>query len=150
MRKNACFWCIFGHWIQICFQNFSITHTFRPRLKSWNLLRQDTKVCFYRGRHEEFKDFFSQEYGVVFCNGVCSVMEVLGHEFKTQISGACSLIRQKWGWSWPYSTREINSPPLLWLMQPTRRKVMKAWNIHDEFKWKFITVRLIFLTQSVH
>jgi len=38
-------------------------------------------VCFYRGRHEEFKDFFSQEDGVVFCNGVCSVMEVLGHEF---------------------------------------------------------------------
>jgi len=37
-------------------------------------------VCFYRGRHEEFKDFFSQEDGVVFCNDVCSVMEVLGHE----------------------------------------------------------------------
>ena len=35
---------------------------------------------FYRGRHEEFKDFFSQEDGVVFCNDVCSVMEVLGHE----------------------------------------------------------------------
>jgi len=38
-------------------------------------------VCFYRGRHEEFKDFFSQEDGVVFCNDVCSVMEVLGHEY---------------------------------------------------------------------
>jgi hypothetical protein len=24
------------------------------RLKGWNLLHQDTKVCFYRGRHEEF------------------------------------------------------------------------------------------------
>ena len=35
---------------------------------------------FYRGRHEEFKDFFSQEDGVVFCYDVCSVMEVLGHE----------------------------------------------------------------------
>ena len=35
---------------------------------------------FHRGRHEEFKDFFSQEDGVVFCNDVCSVMEVLGHE----------------------------------------------------------------------
>jgi len=64
------------------------------RLKGLNLLRQDTKVCFYRGRHEEFKDFFSQEDGVVFCNDVCSVMEVLGHEF-TQIIDACSLIRQK-------------------------------------------------------
>jgi len=49
------------------------------RLKGWNLLRQDTKVCFYLGRHEEFKDFFSQEDGVVFCNDVCSVLEVLGH-----------------------------------------------------------------------
>jgi len=38
---------------------------------------------FYRGRHEEFKDFFSQEDGVVFCNDVCSVMEVLGHECNT-------------------------------------------------------------------
>ena len=38
-------------------------------------------MCFYRGRHEEFKDFFSQEDGVVFCNDVCSVMEVLGHVY---------------------------------------------------------------------
>jgi len=38
-------------------------------------------VCYYCGCHEEFKDFFSQEDGVVFCNGVCSVMEVLCHEF---------------------------------------------------------------------
>jgi hypothetical protein len=29
MRKNVCFWCIFGRWIQIWFQNFSITHSFR-------------------------------------------------------------------------------------------------------------------------
>jgi hypothetical protein len=44
------------------------------------LMRQDTKVCFCRRRQEEFKDFFSQEDGVVFCNDVCSLMEVLGHE----------------------------------------------------------------------
>jgi len=38
-------------------------------------------VCFYRGRHEKFKDFLSQEDGVILCNDVCSVvMEVLGHE----------------------------------------------------------------------
>jgi hypothetical protein len=36
---------------------------------------------FYRGRHNEFKVFFSQEYGVVFYNDVCSVMEKLGHEY---------------------------------------------------------------------
>ena len=40
-----------------------------------------TVVCFYRGHHEEFKDLFSQEGGVMFCNDVCSVIEVLGHEF---------------------------------------------------------------------
>jgi hypothetical protein len=38
-------------------------------------------VCFYRGRHEEFKDFLSQEGGVVFCNYIRSVMEVLGYEY---------------------------------------------------------------------
>ena len=38
-------------------------------------------MCFYLGRHGEFKDFFSQKVGVVFCNHVCSVMEVLGHEY---------------------------------------------------------------------
>jgi len=51
------------------------------RLKGWNLLRQDTKVCFYRGRYYEFKNFFSLEDGVVFSNDVCSIMEVLGHEY---------------------------------------------------------------------
>ena len=62
------------------FQNFSITHTFRSRLKGLEFLRQNTKVQFYCGRHEEFKDFFSQEDGVVFCNDICSVKEVLFHE----------------------------------------------------------------------
>jgi len=38
-------------------------------------------VCFYHGRHEEFKEFFSQEDGIVFCNDVSSIMEVLGHKF---------------------------------------------------------------------
>ena len=37
-------------------------------------------MCFYCGRHEEFKDFFSLE-DVAFCSDVCSVMEVLGHEY---------------------------------------------------------------------
>ena len=51
-------------------------------------------MCFYHGSHEEFKDFFFQEDGVLFCNDVCSIMEVLGHNI-TQISGACSLIHQE-------------------------------------------------------
>ena len=50
------------------------------RLKGWNLLRQDTKVCFNCGNHA-FKNFFSQEDGVMLCNDVCSIMEVLSHEY---------------------------------------------------------------------
>jgi len=38
-------------------------------------------VCFYHGLHEEFNDFFSHEDGVVFCNDVCSVLEVLAHGY---------------------------------------------------------------------
>ena len=124
MRK-ICFWCIFGHWIQICFQNFFITHSFRSRLKGWKLLRQDTKVCFYRGRHEEFKDFY-QEDGVVFYNDVCSIMEVLGHEYNpdqwclfidsSKVSLKVDLLHNG------------DSTHFLWLMQPTWRKVMKAWS----------------------
>jgi len=51
------------------------------RLKGQNLMCQDTKVCFYSRCHEEFKDFFSQEDGVVFCNDVWSVVDVLGHKY---------------------------------------------------------------------
>ena len=40
-------------------------------------------MCFYRGGRAVFKDFFSQEDSVVFCNDVCSVVEVLGHEYNT-------------------------------------------------------------------
>jgi len=39
-------------------------------------------VCLYHGQPEELQDFFSQEDGVVFCNDVCSVVKVLGHEYK--------------------------------------------------------------------
>jgi len=87
------------------------------RLKGWNLLHEDTKVCYYRGRHEEFKDFYSQEDGVVFCNDV-PLWKFLAMNL-SQISGACSLIRQKCAWRWYYSTTETNFPPFLWLMQPT-------------------------------
>ena len=38
-------------------------------------------MCFCRGHHEETKDFFSLENGVVFRNDVCSVMEVPGHDY---------------------------------------------------------------------
>ena len=58
----------------------------------------------------------------------------------TQISGACSLFCQKWAWRCIFSTTETDSPPFLWLMQPTWRKVMKAWSYYWErlsmSKWK--------------
>ena len=38
-------------------------------------------MCFYCGRYKEFKDFFSQEDGVWFCNDVCSTVEVLVREY---------------------------------------------------------------------
>ena len=67
----------------------SVTHTFRSRLKGWNL-RYDTKMYFYRGCHEDLKDFLSQKNGVMFFPlWKCLAMNI------AQISGACSLIRQK-------------------------------------------------------
>jgi hypothetical protein len=67
----------------ICNLNVSKEHAelLGCRLKGWNFLHQDTKVCFYRGCHEEFKDIFSQEDGVIFCSDVRSGMEVLGHDY---------------------------------------------------------------------
>jgi len=63
-------------------------------VKGLDLLRQDIKVYFYHARHEKFKGFFSLEDGVVFCNDVCSVMEVLDYEYNPD-QWRCSLIRQK-------------------------------------------------------
>jgi len=31
------------------------------RLRGWNILQKDTKVCFFRNRQEEFQDFYSEE-----------------------------------------------------------------------------------------
>ena len=41
-HDNVCFWCIFGRWIQICFQNFSITHTFRV---AWDYVKVQACIC---------------------------------------------------------------------------------------------------------
>lgn len=40
------------------------------RLKGWNLLQKDVKICSYRGHHSDFKDRFSEENGIVFCNDI--------------------------------------------------------------------------------
>ena len=48
--------------------------------KGWNLLHQDTEICFFHNRQNEFKEFFSQENGLVFCYDVCFVVEAVGHQ----------------------------------------------------------------------
>jgi hypothetical protein len=50
------------------------------RLKWRNLLHQDTEICFFCNHQIEFKEVFSQENDVVFCNDVCCVIEALGHQ----------------------------------------------------------------------
>jgi len=52
---------------------------FSVKLKVWNLFRQDTEMYFFRNRQNKFKDFFSQENYLEFCNNVCFIMEALGH-----------------------------------------------------------------------
>jgi hypothetical protein len=51
-------------------------------------------VCFFRGRHEEFKDFFSQEVVSCFVMMVVQLWKFLAMNI-TQIGGAGSLIHQK-------------------------------------------------------
>ena len=73
---------------------------------------------FYRGRQEEFKDFFSQEDGVLFCYDVCSVIKVLGHECNPD-QWRLFIDSSKVSLKVVLLTTEINSPPFLWLLQPT-------------------------------
>jgi len=49
------------------------------RLKGWNLLHQDSEICFFRYHNNEFKEFFCEENALVFCN-VCCVIEAHGHQ----------------------------------------------------------------------
>ena len=127
MRKNVCSWSIFGRWIRICFQNFSITHIIRSRLKGWNFCTR-TLRCFFT-MDAMMNSRISSPRKMVQCFAIMFVplWKFLAMNL-TQISGDCSLIRQKWAWMWFYSTTEINSPPFLWLMQPTWREVKKAWS----------------------
>jgi hypothetical protein len=43
----------------------------------WNLLYQNTEMCFFRGRQNEFKGFYPQEKVLVFCNYIYSEIETL-------------------------------------------------------------------------
>ena len=62
---------------------------------------------------------------------VCSVMEVLGHEHNPdqwRLFTDSSKVNLKL----VLLHNGTNSPPSLWLMQPTWRKVMKAWSYYWE------------------
>jgi len=48
-------------------------------LKGWNLLHQDTEICFFQNSQNKFKEFFSPNNDLVFCN-ICSIIKALGHK----------------------------------------------------------------------
>jgi len=50
-------------------------------LKGWNLLYQDNEICSFCNSQHEFKEFFSQENDLVFCNDNCFVTEAPGHQY---------------------------------------------------------------------
>jgi len=113
------------------------------RLNGWNPLHQETEMCFYsyRGLHKEFMDFFSQEDGVVFCNNVCSVIEVLGHEYNPDLwrlfidSSEVSLNVVPL-----YNGNRFPSFPLAHAANTKERyeslKLLLGKIKYDEFKWK--------------
>ena len=53
------------------------------RLRGWNLLQKDTKLCFFRNHQEEFQEFYSEENDLVYWKNICAVMDVFDHEHKT-------------------------------------------------------------------
>jgi len=112
------------------------------RLKAWNLQRRDSKVCFYRGLHKEFKDFFSLEDSIMFCSDVWSIMNVHGHEYNpdqwrlfidsSKVSLKVILL---------YNGSRVSSVPLV--HAANLRKSYESMQLllgkikYDEFKWKF-------------
>jgi hypothetical protein len=48
-------------------------------LQEWNHLHQDSETCFFRNRQNAFKEFFSPENDLVFCDDICCVTEAVGH-----------------------------------------------------------------------
>jgi len=98
-------------------------------------------VCFYRGRHEEFKDLFSYEDGVVFCKDVCSIMEFLGHEynpdpwrfFTDSSKGSLKVVLL-------HNGNRFRSAPLAFAANMKENhesmKLLLGKIKYDEFKWK--------------
>jgi len=53
------------------------------KLRGWNHLQKDTKLCFFRNHQEEFQEFYSEENDLVYWKNICAVMDVFDHEHKT-------------------------------------------------------------------
>ena len=61
------------------------TEILGSRLRGWNLLQKDTKVCFFHNHQEVFQDFYSEENDLMYCKKICAVIDVLDHEQKTTL-----------------------------------------------------------------
>jgi len=73
----------------------SLYHPHLPlRVKGLETSAPEHCGVFYRGRREEFEDFFSLEDSVVFAMTFVPLRNILAKNI-TQICGAFSLIRQK-------------------------------------------------------
>jgi len=51
-------------------------------------LHRGAEWCFFHNRRNEFKEFFSQVYDVLFCTDISSVTEGDGHK-TVHLSGVC-------------------------------------------------------------
>jgi hypothetical protein len=98
-------------------------------------------VCFSHGCHEEFNDFFSQEDGVLFCNDVCSLLEVLGQEYNPEwwhlfIDSSKVSLKVVL----PHNGNRFHSIPLA--QAANMRETCESMKLllikvkYDEFKWK--------------
>ena len=99
-------------------------------------------MYFYRGYHEEFNHFFFQEDCFLFCNDVCSIMEVFGHEYNpdqrrlfidsSKVSLKLVLL---------YNGNRFPSVPLVLAANMKESyesmKLLSGDIKYDEFKWKF-------------
>jgi hypothetical protein len=95
-------------------------------------------VSFYHGHHEEFKDFFSQDDDVLVGNDVCSVMEVLDHEYNpdqwhffidsTNVRLKTVLLRKRNRFHSIALARATNMKGSM--------KLLLGKIVYDEFKWK--------------
>ncbi|ESO03183.1 hypothetical protein HELRODRAFT_174081 [Helobdella robusta] len=60
------------------------TELLGSRLKQWNLLAPDAKICNFRFRLKEFMLYFTSDDSMCYCNDVKNLMAHLGHEHEVK------------------------------------------------------------------